>query len=120
MPNMIIKKIIDSDDEGSNENDDDSENELTDFREIKDLIEKTINPIKDIDEFKKFNELLLFLKQNNNNNYILWENSLDPKKKEEVYKLFSTKRIDIQINKDNNIQIPRRIVAIKRVINSNK
>ena len=113
-------KFIDSDDEGSNENDDDSENELTDFREIKDLIEKTINPIKDIDEFKKFNELLLFLKQNNNNNYILWENSLDPKKKEEVYKLFSTKRIDIQINKDNNIQIPRRIVAIKRVINSNK
>ena len=112
-------KFVQSDDEESDEDgDDDIENEMTDFREIKDLVEKTINPIKDIDEFMKFSELLLFLKQNKNDSYILWENSLDQNEKDEVSKLFSTKRINIQTDENSNIKIPRRIVTIKRAINN--
>ena len=87
--------------------------------EIKDLIKNTINPIKDIDEFKSFSELLIFLKNNKNDIYSRWENTLDQNRKDEVSKLFSTKRINLQINKDNTVQVPRRIVTIKRNFNNN-
>ena len=110
----------DDEDDDQNEGGDDTEEELTDFREIKDLIKNTINPIKNIDEFKTFSELLLFLKNNRRDAYIRWENSLDQIKKNEVTKLFATKRINIQNNKNENVQIPRRIVNIKRHFNNNQ
>ena len=97
----------------------DIDTDLNDFREIKDLIKKTINPIKDIDEFKSFHELLIFLKNNKNDIYSMWEKNLDENKKDEVNKLFSTKRINLQLNKNNSAQIPRRIVTIKRNFNNN-
>ena len=99
--------FVEDDDEDSDQNDggDDTEGEMTDYREIKDLIKNTINPIKNIDEFKKFSELLLFLKNNRNGIYAKWENTLDKNKKVEVSKLFATKRINIITNKNekNNI-----------------
>ena len=113
----------DDDDEEEDSDIYDGENdtnaELSDFREIKDLIKNTINPIKDIDEFKSFSELLIFLKNNKNDIYSRWENTLDQNRKDEVSKLFSTKRINLQINKDNTVQVPRRIVTIKRNFNNN-
>ena len=114
--------FIEDDDEDDDQNDggDDTEEELTDFREIKDLIKNTINPIKNIDEFKTFSALLLFLKNNRSDIYIRWENGLDQIKKNEVTKLFATKRINIQNNKNENVQIPRRIVNIKRHFNNNQ
>ncbi len=84
------------------------------------MIKNTINPIKDIDEFKMFSELLLFLKNNKNDIYNRWENSLDQKRKDEVNKLFATKRINIQTKENENVQIPRRIVTIKRKLNNNQ
>ena len=120
-----IKKELDfnlvEDDEDSDNLDegDDTEGELIDFREIRDLIKKTINPIKDIDEFKMFRELLIFLKNNKNDIYSMWENNLNEQQRNDVHKLFATKRINIQTNKNNNVQIPRRIVTIKRKINNN-
>ena len=121
-----IKKELDlnfleDDDEDSDNLDegDDTEGELMEYREIRDLIKKTINPIKDIDEFKMFRELLIFLKNNKNDVYSMWENSLNEQQRNDVHKLLATKRINIQTNKNNNVQIPRRIVTIKRTINNN-
>ena len=120
---LRVNFVDDDDDEEEDSDIYDGENdtnaELSDFREIKDLIKNTINPIKDIDEFKSFSELLIFLKNNKNDIYSRWENTLDQNRKDEVSKLFSTKRINLQINKDNTVQVPRRIVTIKRNFNNN-
>lgn len=108
-----------NDDEEESENDDDNENEFNEYKEIKDLISKTINPIKDYDEFNMFRELLTLLKSKRNDIYTAWENSLSQDKKDEVYKIYGTKRITIQNNKNNNIQVARRILTIKRNNNNN-
>ena len=100
------------------EDDKDEDSEDNDYDEIKDLLAKTINPIKDMDEFKIFNELLLYLKNNNNAIYSNWESTLDDKKKSLVNKLFATKRINISTNDNNNVKVPRRILTIKRFSNS--
>ena len=100
------------------EDDKDEDSEDNDYDEIKDLLAKTINPIKDMDEFKIFNELLLYLKNNNNAVYSNWESTLDDKKKSLVNKLFATKRINISTNDNNNVKVPRRILTIKRSSNS--
>ena len=114
-------KFVEDDDEEESEKDEkkDYEEELNDYLEIKELISKTINPIKDKDEFLMFKELLFFLKENRNNIYINWENSLDEKQKKDVYNLTGTKRINIQSNDKNKIQVPRRILTIKRGQNNN-
>ena len=70
--------------------------------------------LKNMDEFKMFKELLLFLQNNGNETYLNWEKTLDENQKQLVNKLFGTKRINISTENNNNIQIPRRIVSIKR------
>ena len=112
--------FVDDDEEDSqNDNDNDNDNELTDFKEIKDLISRTINPIKDYDEFNMFRELLTLLKSKRNDIYTAWENSLTQDKKNDVNKIYGTKRIIIQNNKDSSIQVARRILTIKRSNNNN-
>jgi hypothetical protein len=101
------------------DNDNDNEDELTDYKEIKDLISKTINPIKDYDEFNMFRKLLTLLKTQRNDIYTAWENSLTEDKKNDVNKIYGTKRIIIQNNKDSSIQVARRILTIKRSNNNN-
>ena len=81
------------------------------YLEIIDLIKNTI-------EFMMLKELLLFLKDNKNEVFFAWENSLNKNRKEQVYKIFGTKRISIQTN-NTTIQVPRRIVTIKRFLNNN-
>ena len=115
---LKIFKDIEEDEPPSEDDDDDSENELNEYKEIRDLIDKTINPIKNQDEFKMFNELLFYLKNNQSNIYLEWEKTLDENKKQLVNKLFSTKRILIS-GENNNMQIPRRILVIKRNQNNN-
>ena len=117
---LKLNLVEDDEDEDSDQYDGeyDTEAEFNDYKEIKDLIKNTINPIKDIDEFKSFNELLIFLKNNKNDIYTKWEITLDENRKDEVNKLFSTKRINLQLNKNNTVQIPRRIVTIKRNFNN--
>ena len=70
-----------------------------------------------MDEFKLFKELLLFLKNNGNEVYLNWEKTLNEKQKQLVNELFGTKRINISLENNNNIQIPRRIVSIRRNLN---
>ena len=110
----------DDDDDQSDSDDNDSENELSEYKEIKDLIDKTINPMKNIDEFKMFNELLIFLKNNQKNFYEQWEKNLGENKKILVNKLFGTKRINIIGENNTSMQIPRRIITIKRNQNQNQ
>ena len=112
--------FVDDDEEDSqNDNDNDNEDELTDFKEIKDLISRTINPIKDYDEFNMFRELLTLLKSKRNDIYTAWENSLTQDKKNDVNKIYGTKRIIIQNSENNSIQVARRILTIKRSNNNN-
>ena len=112
-------KVNFTDDSEESDNDDEDENELSEYNEIKDLIKKTINPIKNMDEFKMFRELLLFLKNNQSEIYLNWEKTLDENKKNLVNNLFGTKRINISGDNYNNVQVPRRIVSIKRNLNQN-
>ena len=107
------------DDSDQSDEDKEDEDEKNEYNEIKDLIEKTINPIKNMDEFKIFNELLLYLKNNENSVYSNWEKTLDEKRKALVNKLFGTKRINITEG-EKNFQVPRRIVSIKRPSNNNQ
>ena len=100
------------------DNDSEDDNEYNEFKESKKLVEKTINPIKNIDEFKYFIDLLNYLNNNKKNEYNCWINSLDEKKRKDVNNLMETKRINIQLNKNNNVFIPRRILTIKRNINT--
>ena len=112
--------FVDDDEEDiEKDNDNDNEDELTDYKEIKDLISKTINPIKDYDEFNMFRKLLTLLKTQRNDIYTAWENSLTEDKKNDVNKIYGTKRIIIQNNKDSSIQVARRILTIKRSNNNN-
>ena len=101
----------DNNKEEDNEEEDEEDNEL---KEMKLILEKTSNPIKDIDEFKFFSDTLQFLKNNKNEVYLKWENSLNQEQKDKIMNIISTKRIDIRINDDNNMKVARRIVSIKR------
>ena len=56
-----------------------------------------------MDEFKIFNELLLYLKNNDNGVYSNWESILDNKKKSLVNKIFGTKRVNITMGDNNNV-----------------
>ena len=112
------KKVINinfqKEDDEQSESDKDVNNEDNDYNEIKDLLAKTINPIKDMDEFKIFNELLIYLKNNDNAVYSKWESTLDDTKKSLVNKLFGTKRVNISLSDNSNVKVPRRILSIKR------
>ena len=116
-----IKKVFDlnfvedDDDESkSNNNDDDDCYDYSDISEIKEMVKKTENPLKSIDEFKCFSELLSFLKNNKVDIYNKWENSLNDIERGEVFNLLKTKRITVEYKKNNYVYVPRRIVTIKR------
>ena len=108
--------FIDDDDEDKQQEEEEDEEEEIDIelKEIKMIIDATSNPIKNIDEFHTFSEMLKYLKNNNNILYMKWENSLSQEQKEKILKLISTKRINIHINGQDNVNVARRIVSIKR------
>ena len=110
----IIYSNFQKEDDEQSESDKEENNEDNDYNEIKDLLAKTINPIKDMDEFKIFNELLIYLKNNDNAVYSKWESTLDDTKKSLVNKLFGTKRVNISLSDNSNVKVPRRILSIKR------
>ena len=111
---MDMNFIEDDDEDNKDDNYDDNNEEISDYKEMKDIINKTTNDIKNIDEFKYFNELLQYLKNNKNEIYLKWENSFNQEQKNKIINLISTKRINIQINSNDMMMVARRIVAIKR------
>ena len=112
------KKFIDinfiEDDDEENKEEENEDEEDIELNEIKMLLEKTSNPIKDLDEFKFFGDMLQYLKNNKNEIYYKWENNLNQEQKEKIVNLINTKRINIQTNEQGKIQVARRIVTIKR------
>ena len=110
---FINVTFVDDDDEDKSQDDDNEEDENIEYKEIKELVNKTINPVKDLDEFKNFHDLLNYIKMNKNDIYILWENTLNDDQKKNVSQLMGVKRIVIQYN-DKPLVVPRRVVAIKR------
>ncbi len=109
----------DDDEDNSSKNESEEDDVDAEFKEIKKMVEKTINPIKNIDEFKVFLDLLKYMNNNKRNEYNLWLNSLNEERRLDVNKLMETKRINIQFNKGENILVPRRILSIKRNVSSN-
>ena len=111
---LNIAFVEDDEEEDEKSKDDESENEDEEYKEINELVKKTINPVKDMDEFLNFKDLLNYLKNNKNEIFTSWENSLNEDEKKEISQLIGTKRINIQLNKNNSMQVPRRIVSIRR------
>ena len=108
----------DEDDKSDEDNEEEDNEENNEYKEFKELVKKTINPIKDMDEFKNFIDLLNYLNNNKIDIYNLWKNSLNEEQVKDVNKLMGTKRINIQFNKNTNLLVPRRILSIKRNINT--
>ena len=114
--NNIESNFIEEDEEDNkdeeNDEDDEEDNEL---KEYKIIIDETSNPIKNLDEFQLYGEMLKYLKSEKNDIYSKWENSLTQDQKQKIMKLIATKRISIHSDdNNNNIVVARRIVSIKR------
>ena len=118
MLNFAFVEEEEDEDDSDKDDEEEEDEEYNEYKEMKEIVKKTINPIKDMDEFKNFNDLLNFLKNNRSDIYNSWINSLDDVRKNNLKKIFEVKRILIQYNKNNSMVVPRRIVYIKRNINN--
>lgn len=119
-------KIIDSDDE-----DDESEEEIEDPHEnsqeqeeentkdeLKEIEGRTINPYSTIDEFKLFRESVLFLKEKYVMIYNQWYDDYEDEDLIKLNDIIYTSRVTITNDKEV-INIPRKIVKIKKTQNLN-
>jgi hypothetical protein len=77
------------------------------------LINKPQYPIKSFDEYEVFNRTLESIHKLDDKVLSEWENILDLKEKQLWKDLITTRRIKVQYN-DININVPRRIVKLKR------
>ena len=112
----ILKNEIDCnfvEEDEYNEEESEDKNELDDKKEIKELISKTINEYKDVDEFKEFSQCIKKYRENNTEKYESFIQSLDDKTREMLFNITQTCRITVQ---SDNIEfsIPRRIVKLKK------
>jgi len=74
------------------------------------------SPFKEFDEYDLFRKVILNLKQENNEIYSNWFDSLDEDKKKDFHKIFTTSIIIL--NHDKSIKtIPRKIIKIRRMGN---
>ena len=109
--NEIDCNFVEEDEEKEDESED--KNELNEKKEIKELISKTINEYKNVDEFKEFSQCIKKYRENNNEKYESFVQSLDDKSREMLLNIMQTCRITVQ---SDNLQfsIPRKIVKIKK------
>ena len=84
-----------------------------DKAEIRDLVSRIINPLKDEDEFKIFKNTIDNFTKKNPNLFNEWDNSLNNIEKNTLNKILNTIRINLSV-KDKNYSVPRKIVTIKR------
>ena len=94
----------------------DEDNQFEDYddkAEIRDLVDRIINPLKDEDEYKVFKNTIDNFSKKNLNLYNEWENTLNNLQKNTLNKILNTVRINLKV-KDKNFSVPRKIVAIKR------
>ena len=109
-----INFITDDDEDKQEEEESEDEEVDAEFKEMKMIIDATSNPIKNIDEFHIFSEMLKYIKFNKNDLYIKWENSLNKEQKDKILKLISTKRVNIHLDGQDKHNVARRIVSIIR------
>lgn len=110
----------DSDNSNDIEDDDENDNNFYNYnteKEIQDLYKITICKYKNIDEFNIFRATVNNFCSKNYDLYNNWFNQLSEKKKENFNNILNMKRITL-MNDDNNNNIPRKILKIKRNINN--
>ena len=100
----------------NNNNNNNNLNNENIIEEINEIDYRTINPkIKEIDEFKLFKETIEQLNKENNSLFLNWFNKLSDKNQKDFKDIIYTSYIEIPTNdNNNNINIPRRIVKIKK------
>ena len=100
----------------NNNNNNNNLNNENIIEEINEIDYRTINPkIKEIDEFKLFKETIEQLNKENNSLFLNWFNKLSDKNQKDFKDIIYTSYIEIPSNdNNNNINIPRRIVKIKK------
>ena len=136
----IRKNLIDDDNEDDNEIENENENEEEEMTleilddeskiyeergnikqeriyEFKEIDYRTINPIKNIDEYKIFKECIEMLKNKKCDILNKWMGNLNEEDMKSFSDIIATIRINIQ-NGKNNIDVPRKLVKIKKSENN--
>ena len=102
--------------EEESEDEDYDDNQFEDYddkAEIRDLVSRIINPLKDEDEYKVFKNTIDTFSKKNPNLINEWKDSLNNLEKNALNKILNTIRINLTV-KDKNYSVPRKIVTIKR------
>ena len=117
--NKAMKKelkcnFVEEDESDDESGDDDNQfGDYDDKAEIADLVSRTINPLKDEDEFKIFKNSIDYFSKKNNDLFNQWNNSLSNNERDNLKQLIETVRINVKSNQ-KDYSIPRKIVSIKR------
>ena len=81
--------------------------------QFKEIDYRTINPIKNIDEYKFYKETVEILKNKHFDILNKWLGNLKEEEIKSFYDIIGTVRINVQ-NGKNNINVPRKLVKIKK------
>ena len=117
--NKAMKKelkcnFVEEDESDDESGDDDNQfGDYDDKAEIADLVSRTINPLKDEDEFKIFKNSIDYFSKKNNDLFNQWNNSLSNNERDNLKQIIETVRINVKSNQ-KDYSIPRKIVSIKR------
>ncbi len=74
----------------------------------------------DFDEYDIFSKVICKLRSEHQINFLDWEKSLDQNQKNFWNELIHTRRINLNIKDKTTLNVPRRIVKIKRTFNENE
>ena len=106
--------FVEEDESDDESGDDDNQfGDYDDKAEIADLVSRTINPLKDEDEFKIFKNSIDYFSKKNNDLFNQWNNSLSNNERDNLKQIIETVRINVKSNQ-KDYSIPRKIVSIKR------
>lgn len=72
------------------------------------------------DEYEIFSKVIYKLRSTQNVNFLEWEKSLDETQRNFWNELINTRRVNLNVENKGTINIPRRIVKIKRILNEEK
>jgi hypothetical protein len=87
-------------------------------KEMRQICDRTINPIKEVDEYEYFKNSVEALSSVNNDLFNSWVNNLTDKTKDDLKNLIHTRRITVTNNKVST-NVPRKLIKIKRDNNIN-
>jgi hypothetical protein len=85
-------------------------------KEIKEICDRTVNPIKMIDEYEYYKNSIELLSNCDRTLFDSWLNSLKEKDKEVLNNIIHTRRIQVK-NNSFEANVPRKVVKVKRTTN---